>query len=141
MSWFRKKKKCPNGHTMEPSWDSCPYCAQAQRGEKTRYITVDREHPVVGWLVALNGPQKGMDFRVTDGEFSIGASRNCDIFIDDEFISDPHAKIKYEGGTFVINDLGSKNKTYVNDVEVTRKELIDNDKVKMGKTEFRFKCL
>ena len=29
-------KKCPNGHTMDPNWDSCPYCeAQARSNKQT----------------------------------------------------------------------------------------------------------
>ena len=90
-------KFCSNGHQMEDSWEICPYCqrtgfagltnpsAQAKtrlEGQpnpsavlppspagprKTVLLTEQKKAPVVGWFVAMDGEQKGEDFRVRDG--------------------------------------------------------------------------
>ena len=113
------------------------------RGQ-TRMVGLGPAHedlPVVGWLVVDNGSYKGQDFRLDDRKYTIGPSSNEDIVVNDEYLSSPHCQIRYENGTFIINDLGSKNKTLVNGEPQTEWELIDNDHVKIGKTELIFKCL
>jgi len=115
----------------------------AGRG-KTRVVGLgqtQQDLPVVAWLVIINGELKGQDFRLDDRKYTIGPSPNEDIVISDEYLSSPHCAIRYENGTFIINDLGSKNKTFVNDEPQTEWELIDNDHIRIGKTEMIFKCL
>lgn len=34
--------KCPNGHTMDPNWDSCPYCEAQERSNKQTVATDNR---------------------------------------------------------------------------------------------------
>ena len=38
-------------------------------------------------------------------------------------------------------DLDSTNGTYVNERRVSREDLIDNDKIRFGRTELKFKSL
>lgn len=55
--------------------------------------------PVVGWLVAIDGPAKGRDFRVFSEGNEIGRANHFRIVIkDDETISqrDPHAVITFD---------------------------------------------
>lgn len=40
--------------------------------------------PVVGWLVAVDGPAKGRDFRVYNGNNSLGRSEACRIYVQDD---------------------------------------------------------
>jgi pSer/pThr/pTyr-binding forkhead associated (FHA) protein len=42
---------------------------------------------------------------------------------------------------FRVNDLGSTNGTYVNDKRVTNSDLIDNDSVRLGRVNFKFKSM
>lgn len=115
----------------------------AGRG-KTRVVGVGstvEDLPVVGWLVIINGEFKGQDYRLDDRKYTLGPTENEDIVVRDDYLSSPHCAIRYENGSFYINDLGSKNKTYVNGEVQTEWELIDNDHIKIGKTEMIFKCL
>ncbi len=96
---------------------------------------------VVGWIVALNGPQKGLDFRVMEGKNSVGAAADNDIVITDEYLSSRHATIRYEGGRYEFIDADSTNGSYINEKRVSKEELIDNDTIRLGRTEFRFKAL
>src|SRR5262245_32671009 len=118
---------------------------EANFGDKTQFIQVVGEEtefkPVVGWLVALNGTLKGHDFRIRDGKNVIGTAADTDIVLTDQYMSARHAVIRHEEGMFVIVDLDSTNGTYVNDQRCSKEELIDNDRVRLGRTEMKFKSL
>ncbi len=49
--------------------------------------------------------------------------------------------MRHEEGVFVLVDLDSTNGTYVNDSRISKEELIDNDRVRLGRTELKFKSL
>jgi hypothetical protein len=112
-------------------------------GEKTQLIQVGTERPkeCVGWIVALNGPLKGLDFRLVSGKNVIGTAADCDIVITDQFMSARHAVLRHDEGSFVLLDLDSTNGSFVNDTQVSKEELIDNDRVRLGKTDLKFKSL
>ncbi|HEV8319994.1 MAG TPA: FHA domain-containing protein [Myxococcota bacterium] len=96
---------------------------------------------VVGWLVAMDGNHKGQDFRLHAGKNIIGTAADCDIVITDSYISSKHANIKFENEQYVLIDLDSTNGTCVNDHRITKEELIDNDVVRLGRTNLKFKAL
>lgn len=96
---------------------------------------------VVGWLVAMDGNHKGQDFRLHSGKNIIGTAADCDIVITDSYISSKHANIKFEDEQYILLDLDSTNGTCVNDHRVTKEELIDNDVVRLGRTNLKFKAL
>ena len=123
-------KKFCNGrveqHLMHRSWDVCPNCLR----------------PVVGWIVALDGKFKGQDFRLRDGKNIIGKSIvDSNVIIDDESIGKQHVKITYANSEFHIVDLDSPKGTFVNGTQIRQQQIIDNDIVKLGDIEFKFKCL
>lgn len=160
---FNKKKKgggaaaeasCPNGHPMDPSWNTCPYCADqgvragmpmGGQAEKTMAVRIDLEEPleVVGWVVALNGSDRGQDFRLNSGKNVLGTAADCEIVLTDPYLSSKHATIRHDGqdGSFMIIDLDSTNGTFVNDKRISKDELIDNDTIRLGRTELKFKAL
>jgi hypothetical protein len=114
-------------------------------GEKTSAIDISNmqgpNRDLVGWLVALNGPNKGDDYRIFDGKNVLGTSADCDIVITDPYLSAKHCTIRHENGTYTLIDLDSTNGTFVNQKKATKMELIDNDTIKFGKTDFKFKSL
>ncbi|HEY6391944.1 MAG TPA: FHA domain-containing protein [Bryobacteraceae bacterium] len=163
-------KFCANGHQMEDSWEICPYCqrtgfqggaapaasktrletepgkegAPAQgAGRKTVLLADKRKPPVVGWFVALTGDQKGEDFRIRDGQNTIGSAPDADIVLHDTAISGKHASLRYKDQKFFITDLDSTNGTFLNDgtESITRQELKDNDVLRLGDISLKFKCL
>lgn len=63
----------------------------------------------------------------------IGRSPECRIPLEDELISREHARIHMqEGGRFLIKDLGSRNKTYVNGQAISEILLVSGDVVRVG---------
>ena len=91
--------------------------------------------------MARNGNHRGQDFRLYPGKNVVGTAADCDLVVTDPYLSARHMTISYENGNFVALDLDSKNGTYVNQKRITKEELIDNDTIRLGKTEFKFKSL
>jgi pSer/pThr/pTyr-binding forkhead associated (FHA) protein len=59
------------------------------------------------------------------------------VHIDNLAVSDHHARLYSEGGRMVIEDLGSLNGTYVNDLRVDRAVLRDGDNIHIGRHELQ----
>ncbi|HYL77930.1 MAG TPA: FHA domain-containing protein [Bryobacteraceae bacterium] len=162
-------KFCANGHQMEDSWEVCPYCQRTGfqgaggasgagaktrlegpgqesaggAGRKTVLLTDRHKPPVVGWLVAMSGEQKGEDFRIRDGQNTIGSAPDCEIVLRDTAVTGKHASLRYKDHKFYLTDLDSTNGTFLNDgtESIAREELKDNDTVRIGDVSLKFKCL
>ena len=106
-------------------------------------LTDKRKPPVVGWFVALTGEQKGEDFRIREGQNTIGSAPDADVVLRDTAISGKHASLRYKDEKFTITDLDSTNGTYLNDRPdpIAREELKDNDVIRVGEVTLKFKCL
>jgi len=117
--------------------------APAAGGRKTVLLADVRKAPVVGWFVAMSGDQKGEDFRVRDGQNTLGSAPDCDIVIRDITVSGHHASIRHKDQKFILTDLDSTNGTFLNGAaeSVAREDLKDNDSVRVGDVELKFKCL
>ena len=96
---------------------------------------------LVGWLVAMTGTHKGEDFRIFDGKNILGTGADCELVVTDPYLSAKHCTIRHEGGNSTLIDLDSTNGTFVNQKRATKSELIDNDTIRIGRTEFKFKSL
>lgn len=92
-----------------------------------------------GCLVEIYGQELGRRIPLTGGIFEIGRSSKCDLTIDQDSVSRHHARIaRSREGHYSVADLGSTNGTYVNDVAVSERNLVDGDQVKIGRTIFKF---
>jgi hypothetical protein len=144
MLFFRKKSKGGGSSQGQPQGRQMP--EEFSENEKTMMVNVsemmdDRAQDCVGWIVALNGAQRGKDFRLVSGRNVIGTAADCDIVLTDAYLSSKHAAIRHENGRFTLIDLDSTNGTYMNDRRISKEELIDNDKIRLGRTELKFKSL
>jgi hypothetical protein len=97
--------------------------------------------PVVGWLVPLNGPAAYQTFRLRSGGTKIGTAPPADIVVNDGFMSTNHCMIQCSPQGYTLVDGGSTNGCYVNDKRVQKHDLVDNDMVTLGKTNFKFKSI
>src|SRR5437870_9229931 len=64
---------------------------------------------------------------------TIGRAPDNDLPVDNLAVSNYHAKVYYEAGRMVIEDLNSLNGTFVNDLRIERSTLHDGDNVHIGK--------
>src|SRR5882724_7949775 len=63
----------------------------------------------------------------------IGRSPDNDLPVDNLAVSNHHAKIYFEAGRLVVEDLDSLNGTFVNDMRIERATLHDGDNIHIGK--------
>lgn len=97
--------------------------------------------PIVGWLVPLNGQDAYKTFKLRSGGTKIGTAPPSDIVVNDGFMSTEHCMIQCSPHGFALVDGGSTNGCYVNDRKVTKHDLVDNDMITLGKTNFKFKSI
>lgn len=90
-------------------------------------------------LVVLVGPDVGRRHEVREDQV-IGRSHEADIGTDDEGASRRHARIQRVGtGSYEVEDLGSRNGTYLNGARIKRAPLNFGDKIAIGEgTVFLF---
>lgn len=84
-------------------------------------------------------PYKVEDFYALNDDTIIGRGRQCDIRLNDRFLSKMHAHIVEDNGEYYLEDLGSSNGTYLNGEEISNAILLaDRDVVAIGDSEFLF---
>jgi pSer/pThr/pTyr-binding forkhead associated (FHA) protein len=76
---------------------------------------------------------------LTQGTATIGRLPDNTLQIDNLAVSGHHAKVYWNDGRYVIEDLGSLNGTYVNNKRVGQATLIHGDQVLIGKHVVEFK--
>jgi hypothetical protein len=116
--------------------------AKTEVFQSTRLYTSREMEPVrlMGWLVIVEGKDLWKDFRILNARMSVGRDKDCDIVIYDSHISLKQASIRVAEDIVTFTDLDSSNGTYVNNQEITKIELKDNDIIKMGNTTLKFKA-
>jgi pSer/pThr/pTyr-binding forkhead associated (FHA) protein len=94
----------------------------ARRGPPTRLLVVEPDD------------QKGRTYEIGD-ELTLGRAAGCQITLDDNFVSQLHAKVYPRDGRFIVEDLGSTNGTYLNRARVTGAMVMQpGDHLKVGNT-------
>lgn len=65
-------------------------------------------------LIMRSGPTPGAAFTLEGDQITIGRDSVNEIVINDAEISRRHARLTFQGGKYVLEDLGSTNGTFVN---------------------------
>jgi Nif-specific regulatory protein len=89
-------------------------------------------------LEAVAGPLKGSCIPLTEDEVSFGREPSNQISLLDAAVSRKHCVITRNAGQFKIQDLNSRNSTFVNGVPVTERTLASGDEIKIGNSLFIF---
>ncbi|MBK8011571.1 MAG: GGDEF domain-containing protein [Deltaproteobacteria bacterium] len=90
-----------------------------------------QDHP---YLIVLVGSRCGQMFKV-DGTVTVGRGRDAGIQVTDDGVSRHHVRLTDTGdGSVKLEDLGSRNGTFVNAKRVTAALLRDGDKIHLGQT-------
>lgn len=93
----------------------------------------------MAFLELLKGAAPGTRFALTGEQAIIGRSADCEVPLDVPAISRRHALIRQDQGKFFVEDLQSRNGTYLNDERVTdRTALSDGDQLMICDQMFRF---
>ena len=99
--------------------------------------------PVTGWLVCVEGAEKGKDYRIAARNNSIGRSESMDICIKGEMavFCLNHARLSYDGkhNSFYLIPAESTNNVYINDEPVyVPTKLSARDVIELGESKFVF---
>jgi two-component system, cell cycle response regulator len=90
-------------------------------------------------VVMLYGPCLGHRFPLHGRESIIGRKGEVDIIIDSDSVSRRHARIcRAPDGSWFVEDLGSRNGTWVNEERVTRRGLGHGDMLRFGGAMMKF---
>ncbi|MFW6599029.1 FHA domain-containing protein FhaB/FipA [Propionibacteriaceae bacterium Y2011] len=112
-----------------------PELAEAPKSGK-RLRRRDRGHPQRFGIT--NGVQAGTTADLADGTVLIGRSADCQLILEDDYVSTRHARVVAGDSGFYVEDLGSTNGTYVNGQRITQPTTIGlADTVRIGRTIMR----
>ncbi len=147
--------RCSHGHHFDnKKFKECPYCLSIDRdgisnedeGAMGASIglfesTIDR-NPVVGWLVCIEGPEKGRDYRITTGKNNVGRSWKMDISIakDPQVLRADHACVIYDAqeNSFRLVPNGEAESLLNGERVAENVWLKENDRIRFGESEFVF---
>ena len=102
-----------------------------------RKTTAGRRHTLVGSLTPDAAPDN--IYPLLDSAYTLGRASANTIAIADGSVSSHHARIVRTPEGFVLEDLQSRNGTYVNGEQVTDKRLLaDGDLIRLGKIIMTF---
>jgi len=88
------------------------------------------EKPV---LVAREGQLVGERWTIDADEFVIGRGSDCHIMLPERQVSRYHIKILHENGRYVLQDLDSKNGTYLNGTQIKGTAVLqDGDEIQIA---------
>lgn len=82
---------------------------------------------------------KGQDreIELREGDIVLGRSSECGVLLDSETVSRKHARVSVREGSVFIEDLGSRNGTFVNGKQVVEKvQIKSGDAVQFGDVRF-----
>lgn len=154
-----KMKMCPNcGNFYREDLDRiCPHCKAVpptedadsnvgktipvdDMGKKTQPADIFRDiNPVVGWLVCIEGPMRGMDFKIFGGYNYIGRDSGEIVIQGDMQISrEKHAVISYyaKRDTYYVGPAEGRNIIELNEEPVfNATEMKSYDVITVGSTK------
>ena len=111
-----------------------PKASRRTRAKESRVHS--DEQPAPSWptvLVAVDPPQMaGIEYPLSE-EMTVGRGPDANVVLDDGFLSQRHATFHWRDDEWVVEDLGSTNGTYVNNVKVDRLARLHlGDRVQLG---------
>ena len=97
--------------------------------------TMESSFVAEGWQLTLhNGSHPGRTYRLSEPETILGRSSDCDVVIDDPYVSRKHAKLSVEDSVLSLTDTGSKSGTVVDGIPAQYSKLVDGSLISLGKT-------
>ena len=86
-------------------------------------------------LTVLTGNAAGHMFKLHTGSSLVGRAQNAEIRLVDDGVSRQHASVRFDGKKLSVNDLDSRNGTFVNGNKITGPTTLDDgDKIQVGRT-------
>ena len=88
-------------------------------------------------LIVVNGPQQGRQIPISAEPLTIGREPGCQLRPTSRQVSRRHCQLREDDHRLWLQDLGSSNGTFVNDVRVTAEHLLyPGDCLRVGRLKF-----
>jgi hypothetical protein len=114
-----------------------------KEGKSSENIVLQNTRKLVGWMVSYTLNEFGIDFRLYEGQNTIGREINSNIRINgDNLISSKHGMILFRNGSLYYKDEMSTNPSFLNQNEIMPGETVrikDGDTLRLGKNDFIFR--
>ena len=93
-------------------------------------------------LTVETGPNIGQSYHLTKPVYVLGRHPECDIVLDAGALSRKHCQLTLEGQDYFVEDLKSRNHSYVNEQMVTSKQrLRDGDQLRLCDVTFTYRLV
>ncbi len=92
----------------------------------------------MSYLIIERGPNAGTRLPLNHFPITIGRDPENDVYLQDTEVSRFHLRIKQRGKLFIMEDLESKNGSYVNGEKILNSIIQNGDKILIGETELLF---
>jgi Mg-chelatase subunit ChlD len=133
---LRRPKRQPEARPAMDINGPYPMSGQLRRATQTSAIFAPpaRGKPTAV-LVSDAGMRTPLTFSIERPNVRIGADKESDLVVYDDFVSRKHAQIRFESGSLYLTDLKSSNGTFLNGARVSRVvTLTPGDKIRFGHT-------
>lgn len=129
-----QEKKRQEQMRMEQSHPPVEYAS-----ENNRKIVPMKKRETTGiTLMKLDANHRVMArYRINQIPFTIGRSSNNDLVLDDLCVARNHCRIVEKDGRYILEDVGTMNKLYVNGMMTSQVPLSDGLRVYIGNEEFQ----
>lgn len=96
---------------------------------------------MIAKLIVASGKSAGRSIAIKRNQLLIGRAEQCDVRPLSEEVSRRHCAVTVGPADVWIEDLGSRNGTYVNGARITeRTKLADGDLIRVGSLELKVSC-
>lgn len=95
-----------------------------------------RNKTPISELIVTNGPQRGQTIDLmSQSEVFVGRASSCTLVLSDDYASSRHARFIRNGNDWFVEDLESRNGTYLNEQRIDQLEaLTRGDSIRVGRT-------
>lgn len=132
---YEEKEKQRQEQTRAEQYGSTGDKAEEQ---SSKIVPIKKRQTTGITLMKLDANHRVMArYRVNQIPFTIGRSTNNDLVLDDLCVARNHCRIVEKDGRYVLEDVGTMNKLYVNGMMTSQVPLSDGVRVYIGNEEFQ----
>lgn len=95
-----------------------------------------------GSLTVTSGPLNGTTLNLQGyQDVTLGRSGSCTLVLEDDFASGTHARLFHQGGTWLLEDLDSRNGSFLNGQRIDQPEQLSaGQEIRIGQTTVRLEA-
>lgn len=111
------------------------------KNEESESVSPQKRYAVLKTIKNKRAAEAKMKaaYRISGKGVIVGRGKDCDIPINNMFLSLEHFQVWFDEGEWYIGDMGSKNGTYLNGSKLKKvKTLEDGDEISFGEIKFIF---